>query len=48
MGERLEPLLADPDRLALLLESLRSVEEEPSLLGAGSHLLTVARRPSTS
>lgn len=48
MGERLEALLADPDRVALLLESLRGVEEEPSLLGASSHLLTVARRPPTS
>src|SRR5690606_40807328 len=34
MGERLGALLADPDRVALLLESLRGVEEEPSLLGA--------------
>jgi SAM-dependent methyltransferase len=29
----------------LLLDMLRRIEEEPSLLGASSHQLTVARRP---
>ena len=38
--------LADPGRTAVLLEMLRRVEEEPSLHGANSHLLTIARRPA--
>jgi hypothetical protein len=29
----------------LLLDLLRRIEDEPSLLGASSHLLAVARRP---
>ncbi|MFI7423994.1 class I SAM-dependent methyltransferase [Nonomuraea sp. NPDC049684] len=37
--------LDDPDRRALLLDAQRSMESEPSLLGASGHLLTVARRP---
>ena len=43
-GSRLDEILADPDRTALMLDMLRRVEEEPSLLGASSHLLAVARR----
>ncbi|MCO8269663.1 class I SAM-dependent methyltransferase [Actinoplanes sp. TRM 88003] len=39
----LDGFLGDP---ALLLDRLRVVEEEPSLLGASSHLLTVAVRES--
>jgi len=38
-GERLDDILADT---GLLLEMLRRIEEEPSLLGASSHMLTVA------
>ena len=38
---RLDEMLADS---TLLLDMLRRVEEEPSLLGASSHVLTVARR----
>jgi hypothetical protein len=34
--------LADPARRAVLLDLLRRTEAEPSLLGASSHLLTVA------
>jgi hypothetical protein len=30
------------ERVATLLEALRSIENEPSLFGASSHLLTVA------
>jgi SAM-dependent methyltransferase len=44
-GPRLDEILADPAMTGLLLELLRSVEEEPSLLGASSHMVTVARRP---
>ncbi|WP_329110643.1 hypothetical protein OG792_16665 [Micromonospora sp. NBC_01699] len=43
-GSRLDEILADPERTELMLEMLRRVEEEPSLLGASSHLLAVARR----
>jgi SAM-dependent methyltransferase len=45
LGERLTPLLADPDSTRLVLDQLRRVEAEPSLLGASSHLITVAHRP---
>ncbi len=38
-GARLDDILADTE---LLLEMLRRIEEEPSLLGASSHMLTVA------
>jgi SAM-dependent methyltransferase len=41
---RLAADLDDPSRAAALLRALRRVEEEPSLLGASGHLLTVARR----
>ena len=41
---RLDAILADADQTALMLEMLRRVEAEPSLLGASSHVLTVARR----
>ncbi|TDC54747.1 hypothetical protein E1258_23490, partial [Micromonospora sp. KC207] len=37
-------LLASPDLTGLLLEMMRSVEDEPSLLGASSHILTIAVR----
>ena len=43
-GPRLDEILAEPGRTALLLELLRRVEDEPSLLGASGHLLTIARR----
>ncbi len=42
MAHRAE-LVAEP---ALVLEMLRRVEAEPSILGASAHLLTVARRPA--
>jgi SAM-dependent methyltransferase len=42
---RLDSILADLD---LLLDMLRRVEEEPSLLGASSHMLTVARCPDAA
>jgi SAM-dependent methyltransferase len=44
-GPRLDEILADT---TLLLEMLRRVEEEPSLLGASSHILTVARPEAAS
>ena len=40
---RLADILAKPSQL---LELLREVEAEPSLIGASSHLLTIARRSS--
>jgi SAM-dependent methyltransferase len=40
-GPRLDDILAEPGQL---LEMMRAVESEPSLLGASSHLLTVATR----
>jgi SAM-dependent methyltransferase len=43
-GPRLDQILVDPGMTELLLEMLRAVEEEPSLLGASSHLLTIARQ----
>lgn len=43
-GDRVDAVLADPDRAPVLLQALRDIEDEPSLYGASSHLLTVARR----
>ena len=45
IGDRLDAVLADPAQLDELLGLARAIEAEPSLLGASSHLLTVARRP---
>ncbi|MEV4756673.1 methyltransferase domain-containing protein [Micromonospora sp. NPDC049559] len=42
-GPHLDEILADPEHTARMLDALRRVEDEPSLLGASSHLLTVAR-----
>ncbi|SDY57952.1 Methyltransferase domain-containing protein [Asanoa ishikariensis] len=42
VGSRLDEILASAERTALLLEMLRQVEAEPTLLGASSHQLTVA------
>ncbi|MEV4535310.1 class I SAM-dependent methyltransferase [Asanoa sp. NPDC049518] len=42
IGPRLDDILASPERTALLLEMLRQIETEPTLLGASSHQLTVA------
>lgn len=39
---RMAEMVANPDLTGLLLEMLRVVEDEPSLLGASSHLLTIA------
>jgi len=44
---RLPEILADPQETARLLDVLRRLEEEPSLTGASSHLVTVARKPAT-
>jgi SAM-dependent methyltransferase len=46
MLDRLAEILADEARTAQVLDLLRQVETEPSLLGASSHLLTVAQRPA--
>jgi hypothetical protein len=43
-GARLDEILEEPALTGLLLDLLRRIEEEPSLLGASSHMLTVARR----
>jgi hypothetical protein len=45
-GTRLTEFLADERLTGIMLDMLRRVEDEPSLLGASSHLLTVARRPT--
>ncbi|MBO0870043.1 MAG: class I SAM-dependent methyltransferase, partial [Micromonosporaceae bacterium] len=42
---RMHEILTDPELTAPLLEMLRLIEDEPTLLGASSHLLTVAIRP---
>lgn len=44
VGPRLEGILADPDDLDRALDLVRVIESEPSLLGASSHLLTIAHR----
>jgi ubiquinone/menaquinone biosynthesis C-methylase UbiE len=41
----LDSWLEDPTRLSRLLEAIRRVETEPSLLGASAHILVVGRRP---
>ncbi len=45
-NDRLDTILADPEQRAELLDKLRAVEDERSLLGASSHLLITARRKS--
>ena len=40
----LEPWLEDPLRRSTLLQAIRRVETEPSLLGATAHILVVGRR----
>ena len=44
-GPRLDEFLADPDLTTVLLDLLRRVEAEPTLVGASSHLLTIGRTP---
>ena len=41
-GPRLPEILASPSQTALMLDMLRAAENEPSMLGASSHMLTVA------
>lgn len=41
----LEAWLEDPGRRSKLMAAIRRVESEPSLLGAGAHVLVVGRRP---
>ena len=43
VGPRLDAILAVPGDLDRMLDLVRGVESEPSLLGASGHLLTVAR-----
>src|SRR3954468_18516606 len=45
-GPRLTEFLADERLTGIMLDMLRRVEDEPSLLGASSHLLTIAHRPA--
>ncbi|MEV6492866.1 class I SAM-dependent methyltransferase [Actinoplanes sp. NPDC051633] len=42
--DRVREWLADPDLTAILLDTLRRIEHEPSLLGATAHLMTVGER----
>jgi hypothetical protein len=44
-GARLEDILADADLTAALLDVARRLEDEPTLLGSSSHLLTIAHPP---
>jgi ubiquinone/menaquinone biosynthesis C-methylase UbiE len=43
-----EQIWADPRKRSRLLEILRRIEAEPTLMGVGPHLMVVARRPSRS
>jgi SAM-dependent methyltransferase len=43
--QRLAEILASEEQTALLLDMLRRVEDEPSLLGSSSHLLAIASPP---
>jgi SAM-dependent methyltransferase len=45
-GGRLTEFLADPRLTGIMLDMLRRIEAEPSIHGASSHLLTLARRVS--
>lgn len=45
-GPRLADILADDRATGTLLDMLRRVEDDPSLLGASSHLLTIATNRS--
>lgn len=42
---RLERSWDDPERRAIIVESARAIESEPTLLGLGPHLIVVARKP---
>jgi Methylase involved in ubiquinone/menaquinone biosynthesis len=44
-GPHLNQILDNPDTTEALLTMLRRIEDEPSVVGASSHLLTVARLP---
>jgi len=46
-GAQLVGFLADERLTGIMLDMLRRVEDEPSLLGASSHLLTIATRPTS-
>ncbi|HZN72469.1 MAG TPA: class I SAM-dependent methyltransferase [Micromonosporaceae bacterium] len=46
MHDRLDVILDDARRRATLLDMLRTIESDASLLGASSHLLAIARRLS--
>jgi SAM-dependent methyltransferase len=37
--------LDDPARVEVVLDMIRQIEDEPSLLGSSAHLLAIARRP---
>ena len=44
-GPELDALLDDPAGRSAVLRAIERVEEEPSLLGAASHLMAIATRP---
>lgn len=44
----LDEVMADRQQRKRLLDSLRALEDEPSLLGLGPHILAVARKPQPS
>jgi hypothetical protein len=45
-NDLIDSWLAGPDRAEHLLYRLRQIESEPSVIGASSHILAVARRPA--
>jgi SAM-dependent methyltransferase len=47
-GPRLTEFLADPRLTRIMLDMLRRIEDEPSIFGASSHLLTIARRSAAT
>jgi SAM-dependent methyltransferase len=46
-GPQLDDVLADPQSATALLDLLREVETEPSLVGASSHFLVIATNPTS-
>jgi ubiquinone/menaquinone biosynthesis C-methylase UbiE len=46
VAKDLDARLSDPERRRYVLDLLRRLETEPSILGASPHLLAVARRPT--
>jgi SAM-dependent methyltransferase len=47
MGDSVLALLDDPQTHGLVMDMARRIEREPSMLGAGSHILAIADKPDT-